>query len=66
MQKTTDTTSIEIHQTSNETETTKTNNHVDIVTEQIINPEIVKPVLTAEDWDICLANVESNTRKSKK
>ena len=56
--KTTDTTTIAIHQNSNETETTQTNNHVDIVTEQITSPGIAKPVLTAEDWDICLANVE--------
>ena len=39
-------------------ETTPTSNRVDIVTEQIISPMIVKPVLSAEDWDICLANVE--------
>ena len=32
-------------------------NIADIVTEQIISPGIVKPVFTAEDWDICLVNV---------
>ena len=56
--KTTDTTIIAIHQTSNKTEITQTNNHVGIVTEQITSPEIVKHVFIAEDWDICLANAE--------
>ena len=56
--KTTDTTIIAIHQISNKTEITQINNHADIVTEQITSPEIVKHVLTGEDWDICLANVE--------
>ena len=56
--KTTDIITIAIHQTSNKTEITQTNNHVGIVTEQITSPEIVKHVLIAEDWDICLANVE--------
>ena len=56
--KTTDTITIAIHQTSNQTEITQINNHVGIVTEQIINPGTVKIVLIAEDWDICLANVE--------
>ena len=60
--KTTDTTTIAIHQSNTKTETTRDNNHVDIVTEQIISPGIVKTVLTAEDWDICLANVESHKR----
>ena len=54
--KTTDMILFAIHQTSNKTEITQTNNHVGIVTEQIISPGIVKHVLTAEDWDICLAN----------
>ena len=36
--KTSDTTIIAIHQISNKTETTQTNNQVDIVTEQIISP----------------------------
>ena len=44
--------------TSNKTEITQTNNHVDIVIEQITSPGIVKLVLTANDWDICLAKVE--------
>ena len=56
--KTTDTITIAILQTNNKTETTQEINHVDIVTQQIISPEIVKPVLTAENWDICLLNVE--------
>ena len=56
--KTTVIITIAIHQTSKKTETTQTNNHVGIATEQIISPEIVKHVLFAEDWDICLANVE--------
>ena len=56
--KTTDKTTIAIHQTSNKTEITQTSSHADIVTEQIINPGIVKLALIAEDWDICLANVE--------
>ena len=60
--KTTDITIIATHQTSNKTETTKTNNHVDIATEQIIGPVIVKPVLIAEDWDICLANLEHHDK----
>ena len=55
--KTTDITTIAIHQTSNKTETTQTNNHVDIVKEQINNPGTVKLVLIAEDWDTCVANV---------
>ena len=60
--KTIDTTTIAIHQTNNKTETTQTNNHVDIVTEQIISPGIVKPVLTKEDWDTCFANVEHHDK----
>ena len=56
--KTTDKTIIAIHQISNQTETTQTNYHVDIVTERITSPGTVKPVLLAKDWDICLANVE--------
>ena len=60
--RTTKITTITVHQTSNKTETTQTNNHADIVTEHITSPEIVKPVLTAEDWDICLANVEHHEK----
>ena len=60
--KTTDITIIEVHQTSNKTETKQTNNHVDIVTEQITSAGIVKPVLIAEDWDICLAKVEHHDK----
>ena len=58
MSKRTDTTIIAVHQTSNKTETTQVNNHVNIVTEQIASRRIVKPVSTAEDWEICLGNVE--------
>ena len=60
--KTTLITTIAIYQTSNQIETTQTNNHVDIVLEQIIRAGIVKPVLTAEDWDICLPNVEHHDK----
>ena len=60
--KITNTTKIAKHQLSNKTETTQINNLVDIVTEQITNPETVKLVLTAEDWDICLANVEHHDK----
>ena len=56
--KTTDTTIITIHQINNKTKITQTKNHADIVTEQIINPRIVKLVLIAEAWDMCLANAE--------
>ena len=56
--KTTDIITIAIHQTSKKTETKQINNHVDILTEEITSPGIVKHVLIAEDWDICLANVE--------
>ena len=56
--KTTDTTKTAIHQINNKAEITQTNNHADIVTEQIINPGIVKRVLIAEDWDTCHAKVE--------
>ena len=56
--KITDTTIIAIHQISNKTETTQVNNHVDTATEQITSPEIVKLASTAEDWGICLGNVE--------
>ena len=42
--KATDITTIAAHQTSNKTETTETNNNVDIVTEQTDSPGIVKPV----------------------
>ena len=47
--ETTDTTIIAIHQINNKTEITQTNNNVDLVTERIINPGIVRPVLLAED-----------------
>ena len=60
--KTTDIIIIAAHHTNNKTETTQTNNHVDFVTEQIISPGIVKPVLIAEDWDRCLANVEHHDK----
>ena len=60
--KTIDTTTIAIHQTSNKPEITQTNNHAGIVTEQITNPGIVKLVLIAEDWDICLVNVEHHDK----
>ena len=60
--KTTDIITIAIHQISNKTETTQINNHADIVTEQIINLGIVKPVSTAADWDTCLANAEHHDR----
>ena len=62
IRKTTDTTILAVHETSNKTETPQTNNHVDIVTEQITNPGIVKPGLIAKDWDICLANVEHQNK----
>ena len=45
---TTDTTIIAIQQINNKTEITQIKNHLDIVTEQITSPEIVKPVLTAQ------------------
>ena len=60
--KATDITTIAIQQISNKTETTQTNNHAGIVTEQITNPGIVKLVLIAEDWDICLVNVEHHDK----
>ena len=60
--KKTDITTMAIQQTSNKTETTQTNTHVDILTEQITSPGVVKPVLTAEVWDTCLANVEHHNR----
>ena len=56
--KTTDIITIARHQISNKTETTQINHHVDIVTELITSPEMVKLVLTAEDWDICLVSAE--------
>ena len=56
--KTTDIITIAIHRTSNKTEITQINNHVGIVTEQITNPEIVKLVLIAEEWDTCLVSAE--------
>ena len=55
-------TKIAIYQTSIKTETAQKNNHVDIVKEQITGPGIVKPALTAEDWNICLANAENHDR----
>ena len=60
--KTTGIITIAIHQISNKTETTQINNHVDIVTELITSPGIVKLVLIAEDWDTCLVNVEHHDR----
>ena len=51
-----------IHQTSNKTEITQTNNHVGIVTEQITSPGIAKHFLIVEDWDICLANAEHHDK----
>ena len=63
--KITDTTIIAIHQIINKTETTHVNNHVDTSTEQITSPKIVKPVSTAEAWDICLANVEHHDKIKK-
>ena len=56
--KTTDITLFAKHETGNKTQTTQTNKHVDIVTEQITSPGIVKLVLIAEEWHMCLANVE--------
>ena len=60
--KATDITTISEHQTNNKTETTQSNNHVDIVTEEITSQGIVKPVSTVEEWDICLANVEHHDK----
>ena len=60
--KTADITTTSIHQTINKTETTQTNNYVDIVIERITNPGIAKPVLIAEDWDICPPNVEHHNK----
>ena len=60
--KTTDITTVALHQASNKTETTQTNNHVDIVTEKVNSRGIVKLVLIAEEWDICLANVEHHDK----
>ena len=60
--KTTDIITIAIQQINNKTEITQINNHVDIATEQIINPGIVKLVSTAEDWDTCLANAEHDDK----
>ena len=60
--KPTDTTIIAIHQISNKSEITQIDNHVDTVTEQITSPGIVRPVLIAEDWDICLASVEHHDK----
>ena len=62
--KKTDIIAIATHQTSNKTKTTEINNHVVLVTEQITSPGIIKFVLTAEDWDICLA-MKNATTKSK-
>ena len=47
-----------MHQTSKKTETTQTNKHLDIVTEQITSLWIVKQVSIAEDWDISLVIVK--------
>ena len=60
--KTTDITTIAIHQICKKTETTQTSNHADIVTEQITSQGITKPVFTVEDWDTCLANVEHHDK----
>ena len=60
--KTTDIITIAIHQTSKKTEITQTNNHVGLALEQITSRGIVKRVLIADDWDICLANVEHRDR----
>ena len=60
--KTTDKTNIAVHQTSYNTEATQTNNHVDVVTEQITSLGIAKLVLIVEDWEICLANVEHHDK----
>ena len=60
--KTTDTTIIALQQINNKTEITQFNNHVDIVTEKITNPGIVRPALIAEDWDMCLAIVEHHNK----
>ena len=60
--KTTDATIIAIHQVNNKTEIIQPNNHADIVTEQIINAGIVRPVLIAQDWDTYLANAEHHDK----
>ena len=60
--KTTDLIRIAILETSNKTEITQTNNHAGLATEQITSPEIVKLVLTADDWDKCLANAEHHDK----
>ena len=60
--KTTDIKTIAIQPINNKTEITQINNHVDIATEQIINPGIVKPASIAEDWDTCLANAEHHDK----
>ena len=60
--KTTDLTTTAVPQTSNKTETTQTNNQVDIVTEQITSAVIVKHILIAENRDRCLANVEHHNK----
>ena len=60
--KITDITTIAIQQINNKTEITQLNNHVGIVTEQITSPGIVKLVLIAEDWDICLASLEHHDK----
>ena len=60
--KTTDIITIAIHQTNNKTEITQTNNNAGIVTVQIKSPGVVKHDLIAEDWDICLANVEHHDK----
>ena len=62
LHKTTHTTAIAVHQTSNKAETLQTNNCVDIATEQITKSETVKLVSTAEDWDTCLKSVEHYDR----
>ena len=57
-----DSITLPIHQTNKKTETTQTNNHVDIVSDQITSPGINKLVLSAEDWDICFPNVKHHDK----
>ena len=60
--KTTDPIIFAIHQINNKTEINQIHHNVDIVTEQITNLGTFRPVLIAEDWDICLAIVEHHNR----
>ena len=50
------------HQTSNKPELTQINSHIDLAIEQSTNPGIAKLLLTVEDWDIYLPNVEHHER----